>query len=489
MNSLKPAVPNLGKIDGRVEVPSYSLASPDRSILHLGVGNFHRSHQAYYLHRLLQLQDSSWRICGAGLMPQDLVMKEALEDQDYLYTLVTQESGREDACLIGSLRDYIHIPTEFERFLQTCSDGDLKILSLTITEKGYCFDNDMNLDRENPGIRHDLTRAETPPVTAVGVLAYALKKRLAAGGAPLTLLSCDNIPENGSVLKRILFQYAELLEDSDLLGYLKNSVTFPCTMVDRITPNTSEEKITYLQEQYGILDRVPVFAEQFIQWVIEDRFIAGRPEWEKVDAAFVEDVKPYELMKIRLLNGGHSAMSYLSLLSGYNFVDEAMDDRRIKLFLRGYMGELKQTLTRIPGMDFETYIETLLERFANPAVRDRLLRLAEDGSTKILNSMMTPLEILLERGEGARYITAALAGWICYLHLSLENRESVVNDPIRDKLREAAADPVNNIQDFLAIREVFPAKIAENREFAEGLQFTVERILKEGVREVLKDYN
>ena len=280
MNRIKLSIQNLKDLEPQIEVPNYTEKRGVSRILHLGVGNFHRSHQAYYLHKLLQNHPSDWRICGAGLMPQDIQMKEALGKQDFLYTLVTRESGLEDLSIIGSLRDYIHIPTEYERFTGLCVSEELKIISLTITEKGYCFDNNMNLDVQNKSIRHDIAEKYALPVSALGVLAEGLKQRMLNGREPLTLLSCDNIPENGSVLKRILFQYVELMKDDALLEYLKESVSFPCTMVDRITPTTTEEQRDYLETRYGIADTVPVFAEQFIQWVVEDDFKADRPGWE-----------------------------------------------------------------------------------------------------------------------------------------------------------------------------------------------------------------
>ncbi len=489
MNLTKLSLQNPASLDQGVEIPEYAPQAGISRILHLGVGNFHRSHQAYYLHKLLQKKNCDWRICGAGLMPRDLAMKEALFSQDFLYTLVTQELENEEIALVGALNDFIHIPTEWEKFCDLCGREDLKIISLTITEKGYCFDNNMNLDSGNSLIKHDLSESEAPPASAIGVLAYGLKMRLQKGALPVTLLSCDNIPENGQVLKRILFQYVNLLGDQALMNYLNNSVSFPCTMVDRITPITTEEKRVYLKEKYGIEDRVPVFSEQFIQWVIEDDFRAGRPDWEFAGASFVNDVKPYELMKIRLLNGGHSALAYLSILAGYSFVDDAMNNIRIRNYIRSYMHELKTTLDPIEGVDFDDYIRDLLKRFANPAVRDRLLRLAEDGSTKILNSMIPPLQILLEKGKDISGLLTALATWIYYIHLSLENRDYEVKDPIADKLRKSAMDPVNNLKEFLSIREVFPASLAENRNFTEPLRETVRRVTDKGVTDLLRDFS
>ena len=476
---------NLPTIENVPDMPGYDLEQKNCSILHLGVGNFHRSHQAFYLHKLMKQKDSGWRICGAGLMPQDIKMKEALVSQNFLYTLVTRELEKEEIALIGSIRDFIHTPTEPERFKELCMSRDLKILSLTITEKGYCYDNNWNLDKANPNVRHDLDVKGETPLTAVGLIVYGLKKRLEAGAFPLTILSCDNIPENGDVLKKLLYQFLDETDDKELLEYVKKSVTFPCTMVDRITPNTADENRTYLKEKYGITDEVPVFAEQFIQWVIEDRFAAGRPSWEEAGAQLVEDVKPYELMKIRLLNGGHSALAYLSLLAGYQFVDDAMNDPRIKDFVKDYMRTLKKTLKPIAGIDYEEYIKTLVRRFSNPAVRDKLLRLAEDGSSKILNFIVGGLLILLKQNEDVSPITSVLASWIVYLDQSRSNTAFEVKDPLAAKLRETAALSMNDATPFLSLKEVFPEEILQQAGFIKELNEKVQIINKEGAVGIL----
>jgi len=477
---------SLDELRSKLEVPQYLLESKANTILHIGVGNFHRSHQAYYLHELLQKNLADWNICGAGLMPQDIKMKKALAEQDYLYTLITQESGKESASIIGSIRDYIHIPTEPDRYSSICTSDKLKIISLTITEKGYCFDNNMDLDTENEGISHDLNQKDEYPVSAIGILTFGLRQRMLNGGLPVTVLSCDNIPENGAVLKKILFQFVECMYDKELLHYLTQSISFPCTMVDRITPMTTETKINYLGSNYGIIDRVPVFSEKYIQWVIEDDFKNGRPEWEKAGATFVDDVKPYELMKIRLLNGGHSALAYLSLLAGYRYVDEAMNDELIRRFVLNYMNELKATLKPIEGINYDEYIDTLINRFANPAVRDRLLRLAEDGSTKFVNAAIAPLLLLLEKGEAVPNISIALGAWIIYLRQSLKNKSFEVKDPIAAKLQKAAEEATENFSAFLSVQNVFPKKIFKYPEFIQKFEKTVLNITQNGVKNFLK---
>jgi len=468
-----------------IEIPKYNLENSNCQILHIGVGNFHRSHQANYLHKLLQINDNEWRICGAGLMPQDLKMKEALEKQDYLYTLVSQESNSEDISIIGSIRDFIHIPSQFATFVDKFKSDELKIVSLTITEKGYCNNTDWQLDINNERIQHDLNNQDETPITAVGVLAKGLKARMLSKALPITILSCDNIPENGHVLKNILTKFIELQKDNDLLKYINENVNFPCSMVDRITPITTEDKKQYLKSKYGIVDLFPVFSEIYLQWVIEDNFNVERPKWEDVGAQIVDDVKPYELMKTRLLNGAHTALSFPSLLSGFVFVDDAMKDENIIKFVRSYMNEVKVTLSPIEDVDYDNYIDQLIIRFANPATKDRILRLSEDTSSKFLNFIINPLMIKLRNNEDVSMISIVLASWIIYLYKSVENKDYEVKDPLGEKLQNIALKALTDSSIFLSINEIFPKEILTYCSFIENLDNTIKRILDKGIMRVL----
>jgi len=467
------------------DVPKYKLTDCKTQILHIGVGNFHRSHQAYYLHKLMQQNDTGWRICGAGLMPQDLKMKEALQKQDYLYTLDAQELESEEVTVIGTIRDFIHISTEMQRFIDKFTSDDLRIVSLTVTEKGYCNTTDWKLDVTNERVIHDLNKTDEAPITAVGVLAKGLKARMQVNARPITIMSCDNIPENGMVLKNVLLKFVELTGDLELIDYIKKSIVFPCCMVDRITPITTPEKKEYLATKYGINDNFPVFSEKFIQWVVEDNFNVERPEWEKVGAQIVDDVRPYELMKTRLLNGGHTSLSFPSLLSGFVFVDDAMRDPKIKKFVNSYMDEVKQTLNPIEGVDYDEYINELIVRFANPATKDRILRLAEDTSSKFLNFIINPLMILLNKGEKVPMITMVLASWIVYLAKAHTNSEYEVKDPLGSKLKKIAHESLTDVKPFLSVKEIFPKEILENKEFIDNLNSTIKSVLDDGPMQVL----
>ncbi len=474
----------LGKLNG-VEIPTYDLNNRRCQILHIGVGNFHRAHQAYYLHDLLQQEDSPWRICGAGLMPQDEHMKKALSGQDYMYTLVSQKSDSEDIRIIGSIRNYIHICTEYSRFIEVFTDDVLKIISLTVTEKGYCNTNDWNLDVEYEGIQHDLHNENAIPKTAIGVLAYGIKLRMLAGASPLTIMSCDNIPGNGEVLKRILLQFVDQKKDADLKDYINRFVKFPSCMVDRITPGTTSDKVKYLENEYGFQDKVPVFSEDYIQWIIEDDFNVERPEWERLGVQIVEDVKPYEIMKTRLLNGGHSALAFPSLLSGFEFVDDAMENQIINKFVESYMNEVKVTLTPINGVDYDAYIQMLLTRFKNPAIKDRVQRLAEDSSSKFVNFIIPALIKLINRDEKTPMIAVVIASWIVYLNDSFSNSEYEVDDPRSEKIRNAASNSLEDCTEFLSLKEIFPDEVLNNQVFKKELNNMINDILNKGIKSVL----
>ena len=336
-------------------------------------------------------------------------------------------------------------------------------------------------DINNELIQHDLKKYEETPLTGIGVLAKGLKARMNSNVSPITIMSCDNIPENGNVLKNILLQFISLSNDYELVNYIKENIKFPCSMVDRITPITTDEKIKYLYEKYGIIDSIPVFSEKYIQWVIEDDFNVDRPRWEEVGAQIVKDVKPYELMKTRLLNGGHTALTFPSLLKGFIFVDDAMNDKQIKKFVKCYMDEIKVTLDTIEGVNYDDYIEKLIIRFANPATKDRILRLAEDTSAKFLNFVINPLMILLDRNKKVPMITTVLASWIVYLYKSNTNSEFIIKDPLKDKIQRAAFLSIEDVTNFLSLNEIFPNAILKKKEFVDDLQKSINSIIEDGI--------
>ncbi|HSU05775.1 MAG TPA: mannitol dehydrogenase family protein, partial [Acetobacteraceae bacterium] len=358
----------IGKLPGAVDVPRYALAQRRAGIVHLGLGGFHRAHMARYTHALMQ-QDAAalgWAIAGAGLLPADRRMADSLNPQDGLYTLVERSGTNESVSVIGSIASVIFAGDSSTALIDAIARPEIRIVSLTVTENGYCLNPATRLlDPDNALIRADLATPEAPR-SAIGIIVESYRRRMQMRQAPFTALTCDNIQHNGNVLRGAVLALARL-RDPALAEWIEANAAFPNTMVDRITPVTAPEDIAYLRRTYGIDDRWPVFCEDFTQWVIEDRFIAGRPAWEKVGAQFVPDVTPYEMMKLRLLNGSHLAVAALGRLAGYTYIHEAMADDLLRRLMAALMDrETGPTLPPVPGIDLAQYQTTLITRFANP---------------------------------------------------------------------------------------------------------------------------
>lgn len=388
---------NLDAIAQTSDIPVYDRSKITCGIMHMSIGGFHRSHQAVYLDKILAQGHYEWGICAVGLMPQDKDKIDKLQQQDNLYTVLERNAEADITRVIGSIIETLHAPSSPETVLARLMDERIKILSLTITEKGYCYDHDRNLDDTNELIRHDLSNLSSPK-TALGYIVSALKNRRDKGQKPFTVMSCDNLPHNGDLTQKLVLQFAALI-DYELSCWIKDNVSFPNSMVDRITPVTTDDIITTLQAKFDIEDAWPVVCEDYMQWVLEDNFSSGRPPLEDAGVQIVEDVDPYEKMKVRLLNGSHSALSYLSYLMGYRDVDKAMNDPLISNFVRAYMDhDITPTIPHVPGIDLDRYKDKLIERFSNPAISDQVQRLAEDGSQKIPNAILPCIAMQLEKG-------------------------------------------------------------------------------------------
>ncbi|TVQ18608.1 MAG: mannitol dehydrogenase family protein [Spirochaetaceae bacterium] len=478
----------LAELDPRVHVPGYERKKATASICHIGVGGFHRAHQAACTDAVLASGDLAWAICGVGITPNDAAMESALVAQDLLYTLVARDRNTIDVRVIGSIVEYHLAAGSPAAVLSRLASPETRIITLTVTENAYCFRGDTGeLDFDNPGIQADL-RSPRAPTTVIGYLTEVLSTLRSERRQPPTILSCDNLPHNGSRLKRLVMSYARELDPS-LATYVEQEVSFPCTMVDRITPATREEDTAFLRSEYGIVDTWPVFCETFCQWIIEDSFSRGRPDWSTFGARFVPDVVPYELMKIRLLNGTHSALSYMSYLLGHRDVDRAMADSDVLAFVRGYMNELRPTVGDVPGIDLDEYTATLVERFSNSAIRDQVSRLAIDGSRKIPNSVADPLREMLIAGLPTGHIAFAIAAWIRYLWGSDEAGEPIeIVDPYAERIRAVAARCRTDALPFLSLREIFPPEVAANARFVTMVSRYLERIAGKGTRQSLRDF-
>ena len=434
---------NLSRLSPEVARPGYDRRAVTPGIVHFGVGGFHRAHQAMTLDALMNRGEAlDWGIVGVGVMPGDRRMQAALAAQDHLYTLVVKHpDGRREPRVIGSLIDYRFAPDDPEAVIELLADPAIRIVSLTVTEGGYnVHPVSGEFDLDNPDIRHDLEHPEAPQTT-FGLIVEALKRRRDRGLTPFTVMSCDNIQGNGEVAKKTFCAFARA-RDAGLAEWVATAVAFPNAMVDRITPVTAQADIDELAARFGLDDAWPVVCEPFTQWVLEDRFGAGRPPFEAAGVQMVDDVEPYELMKLRLLNASHQALCYFGYLAGYRYAHEVCRDSLFVGFLLDYMRlEGSPTLAPVPGIDLEAYRLTLIERFANPEVRDTLVRLCAESSDRIPKWLVPVIRQQLARDGEIHRSAAVVASWARYAEGVDERGEPIaVVDRLKDELMAIAAE-------------------------------------------------
>ncbi len=468
-------------------VPAYDRARVEPAIVHFGVGGFHRAHQAVYTDDVLAAGDLHWGIRGAGITAGDARMKDALSPQDYLYTVVARDRHGEDKRVVGSIVDYLLGTEDPSGLIRAMADESTRIISMTITENGYCYRAEsVDLDLDNAAVRNDLAGAGAPR-TIYGYLAAALAEVRRNGTRPPTVLSCDNLPQNGDRLRKLLLQFLQQA-DPEQRRFVEDKVQFPNCMVDRITPITTDEQRALLRSSFGIEDRWPVFCERFRQWVIEDRFPAGRPDWAIAGATFVADVVPFERMKIRLLNGSHSVLGYVSALLGHRRVDLAMADDDVRDLVRRYMDEVTPTVGAVPGMDLEEYKESLIDRFSNPAIADQVLRLAQDGSKKIPNMILEPIAEILQKGGRCLFAAFGLAAWIRFLEgVGEDGKPIVIDDPLGEVLQRAARNSRGSVDPFFNVGAVFPPEVAEQKGLKKAVAGSLAAIRTAGMRSALRE--
>ena len=445
----------LASLPATIERPRYDLAALRAGIVHLGLGGFHRAHMARYTHNLMQAKPDmlDWGIAGAGLLPGDKRMADSLQPQDNLYTLVERSGEQEAVAVIGSLCAVIFAGEDSTALLDMIDHPRVRIVSLTVTENGYCLNRaTKQLDPTHPLIQADLAHPERPR-SAIGIIVEAGRRRRAAGTPAFTALSCDNIQHNGTVLKEAVLSLARL-RDPALADWIAGGVSFPSTMVDRITPITSDADRTAIAERHGIADRWPVVCETFTQWVIEDRFPTGRPAWETVGAQFVADVAPYEFMKLRLLNASHLAVSGMGRLIGYHTIDQSMADPVMTRYMTALMDrETGPTLPPVPGIDLAQYRATLVERFANTAIQDTVERVNTDAP---LNVLVDPIRDRLRTGESLDLLALALAAWLRRVRGEDEAGQTIdIKHPLATQLRQKALEGGPDPAPLLGITELF----------------------------------
>lgn len=477
---------NLGELSADIQKPSYDPSQLKAGILHMSVGGFHRAHQAVYVDNVLSLQPDNWMIAGVGLMPQDSSNLASLNAQDCLFAVLERSPESDSVRIVGSMKEVIHAPTEVEKLLEKIASPEIKILSLTITEKGYYYNEKKDLDFTNQSIIHDLALPEKP-LTAYGYLVKGLLKRRANNVGPVTIMCCDNLPGNGHITKHLLSQFIEKAAP-DLMAWVDANISFPNAMVDRITPVTTPVIQEILADKFGVQDGWPVVCEDYIQWILEDNFIAGRPAFEKAGAQMVKDVEPYEKMKVRLLNGSHSALSYVSYLMGYREVDKAMADPLISKFVRAYMdNDITPTVPSVPGIDLDAYKTKLISRFSNPSISDKVQRLAEDGSQKIGNAMVPPLLSQIENGKSIKWIAFALAGWWRYLNGTDEQGQEIqIKDPIAAALKAKAVEMPRDPAALLSFDSIFGTKLASQSDLLSLMSDYLEDFYTIGVKATLE---
>ena len=473
----------------RTPTPDYDRTQAGVGFVHFGVGGFHRAHQAMYIDRVLAEHDSlSWGICGVGIRPADRAMRDALVPQDCLYTLTLKSpDGAVDTSVIGSILEYLYAPDDPEAVLTRLADPDTHIVSLTITEGGYNFSPATGeFDAENPDIVADL-RGDRPPATVFGLVTEGLARRRAQGISSFTVMSCDNIAGNGHVARSTFLAYARL-RDLDLAEWIDAHTAFPNSMVDRITPVTPPGLAAEVEARTGIIDNWPVVAEPFTQWVLEDSFADGRPPLERVGVQLVDDVTPYELMKLRLLNASHQALCYFGYLLGYRFVHDAAADPDLRELLRRYMmTEAKPTLAPLPGVDVDAYIETLLERFGNPAIADTIARLCQDSSDRIPKWLVPVIRERLDAGGRADLAAAVVASWTRYAEGVDENGDPItVDDPKAAELVPLARKSRTEPLAFVSDRSLF-GDLADRAGFTEPYTRALESLRSKGSRDTLRE--
>ena len=460
-----------------IDKPSYDRDEISVGIVHFGVGGFHRAHQAMYIDRLLEMGlAKEWGICGVGVLPADRRMADVMAAQDGLYTLLLENpDGTRDARVIGSIVDYRYAPDDPEAVIELLAAPSTRIVSLTITEGGYNIDNLGGIAGSSDGVK------------VFGLVAEALARRRDRGITSPTIVSCDNIEGNGEVARHAFTIYADRMHPG-LGEWMSANTRFPNSMVDRITPVTTPDVIGSLESELGVEDQWPVVAEPFTSWVLEDSFSDGRPPLDEVDVLLVDDVTPYELMKLRLLNASHQSLCYFAYLAGYRLVHDAAGDPLFAEFLREYMdSEATPTLKPVPGIDLPDYKRTLIERFANPGVKDTIARLCFGSSDRIPKWLLPVVRANLANGGAVRLSAATVASWARYAEGVDEQGSPIdVQDQLADALVPLARSQHENPTAFIENTEVF-GDLASQPRFVGAYLWALDSLHRDGARATLED--
>lgn len=486
---IKLGLGTINKLPPMVAVPAYKRQDLSPGIVHIGVGNFHRAHMALYMHDLFNLGlNHDWAIVGAGVRANDAVMRTELAAQDFLTTLVEIEPGNDQAKVTAAMVDFVEVMPDNSALIRIMCDPQIRIVSLTVTEGGYYINPALGrFDQGHADIVHDIDN-RTKPKTAFGAIIEALKLRREAGIGPFTVMSCDNLPENGDVAKNTIMGLAQAV-DLELADWIAKKVTFPNSMVDRITPATTDVERTLVRDQYGILDARPVPCEPFRQWVLEDEFCAGRPDFEKVGVTVTKDVVPFETMKIRILNGGHAAMAYPSAMLNIEYVHDAAAHPIIRAFLdKLEREEIIPNVDPVPGTNLGEYYDKVIERLINPGVCDQISRLCFDGSNRQPKFIIPSINDRLSAGAKVDGLALASAFWCRYCYGTTESGSiTPSNDPVWARLCAVSKVAKDNPRAWLEMRDIY-GNISENAEFARLFAKMLNSIWLNGSEDTIKNY-
>lgn len=447
------SISTLPLLPKRIHLPEYDLARTECGIVHIGPGAFHRAHQAYYTEKALAL-GGNWRIHGVSM--RSATLKSALSAQDNLYTLSINDNNPE-LHIIGAIKKLSTLCDDRERVLDALVSKQTKIVTLTVTEKGYCLNAQGHLDTEHADIKADLINQETP-VSAVGLLVQTLRLRRLAGYADITIISCDNVSDNGTKLQKAVVEFADKIEP-DLGQWIIENIAFPCTMVDSITPATDEHFRTDINHNLGVEDNWPIQREAFTQWVIEDKFSGPRPHWDKVGVTFTDDVRFFEKAKLRVLNGTHSTLAYIGLLLGKETVFDAISTTSIRTLIITLLDEeIIPSLNTPANFDVTAYAQDIVKRYENKHIRHLLSQIAWDGSQKIPFRLLDTIRDNLKAKRSITLLCTAIAAWCLFVNRKAQNHETIV-DPLDSILRDSAKncdyEPVSLTRKLLSLDIVF----------------------------------
>ncbi|MEG5549520.1 fructuronate reductase [Enterobacter wuhouensis] len=474
-------------LPAHVQQPRYDRSQLRSRIVHFGFGAFHRAHQALLTDRVLNANGGDWGICEISLFSGDVLMSQ-LRAQDHLFTVLEKGAEGNHPIIVGAVRECLNAKLDsLAAIIEKFCEPQVAIVSLTITEKGYCIDPATGrLDMQNARIIHDLEHPSEPH-SAPGILVEALHRRRERGLPAFTVLSCDNIPDNGHVVKNAVLGMAQK-RSAALAEWIKEQVSFPGTMVDRIVPAATDASLAEITQELGVEDPCAISCEPFIQWVVEDNFVAGRPEWEVAGVQMVKDVLPWEQMKLRMLNGSHSFLAYLGYLAGYAHINECMEDACFRDAARRLMLDEQAPTLRITDVDLTAYADSLIERFANPALQHRTWQIAMDGSQKLPQRMLDGIRVHLERQSAWPLLALGVAGWIRYVSGTDERGNDIdVRDPLSGKIRAIvdASGDADRVNALLELSEVFGQDLVQNSRFVEAVNQAYQRIVRHGARQAV----